>query len=502
MSTAPSESIWLARHRAPILPELHDTHADVCILGAGIAGLTCALCLLQEGRQVRVLEREAIGAGETLRTSAHLANALDDRFWQLEEWFGEDGARLAAESHGAAIDWIERFVRARGLDCGFARVDGYLFAHGAPPEELDREHAAARRAGLRVERLDAGLPGVPLGPALRFADQARLDIDRYLDALAGAVRELGGRIERAKAVAVEGGDTPRVELDDGRTLHARAVVVATNVPFHERVPVHTKIEPYRTYMIEVEAERGAVPDALLWDSGDPYHYIRWVGDALIVGGEDHKVGQPEGEAVLEPYQALYDWARAHVPGVGALRRRWSGQIIEPVDGLAYIGRDPGHAENVFVVTGDSGNGLTHGTLAGPLIAALVQGEAHPWAELYDPRRKPVRAAREWTRANVNVAAQFLDWLRGGEAPDVQALAPGDGAVIRDGIHRVAVHRDSAGHLHAFNARCPHIGCAVHWNARETTWDCPCHGSRFAAATGEVLNGPAPHGLEPVRPPAP
>ncbi|HZH42934.1 MAG TPA: FAD-dependent oxidoreductase [Lysobacter sp.] len=502
MSTAPSAPIWLARHRAPVLPDLSTLHADVVVLGAGIAGLTCALCLLQEGRQVLVVEREAIGAGETLRTSAHLANALDDRFWQLEDWFGEDGARLAAESHGAAIDWIERFVRDCGDDCGFARVDGYLFAHGADPQELDREHAAARRAGLRVERLDAGLPGFALGPALRFRDQARIDIARYLDALSGVVRELGGRIERAKAVAVEGGDVPRIELEDGRTLRASSVVIATNVPFHERIPVHTKLEPYRTYMIAVEAERGAVPDALLWDNGDPYHYVRWVDDVLIIGGEDHKVGQPDSEATLAPYQAIHAWAQRHLPGIGALRGSWSGQIIEPVDGLAYIGRDPGHADNVFIVTGDSGNGLTHGTLAGPLIAALVQGEEHPWAGLYDPRRKPVRAAREWTRVNVNVAAQFADWLRGGEAPDVQALAPGDGAVIRDGVHRVAVHRDAHGRLHAFNARCPHVGCAVRWNARESTWDCPCHGSRFAADSGAVLNGPAPHGLEPLRPPSP
>jgi glycine/D-amino acid oxidase-like deaminating enzyme/nitrite reductase/ring-hydroxylating ferredoxin subunit len=502
MATALSESIWTRGSiAAPPIERLTATAvADVCIVGAGIAGLSVALCLLEQGRSVIVLDRDGIGEGETQRTSAHLASALDDRYVELERLHGKDGAKVAAESHRAAIDQIEEWVSKYAIDCDFQRVNGYLFRAPESHERiLDDEYAAARRAGLAVELYPAGVAGIEqFGPVLCFPDQARIHVRDYVFSLAQIVRRAGGRLfNDAEVVAIDESRNAGVRTRSGIEVRAGAVVVATNVPFHRRVALHTKQAAYRTFVIAGRIPRGAVSDALYWDTGDPYHYVRCLSggkavdwDYLIVGGEDCKTGQAdEGE---KPFDALQTWARSFAPSFGEAEYAWSGQIVEPVDGLAFIGVDPG-AKNVFLVTGDSGNGLTHGTLAGPLLAALIRGDDHPWRRVYDPGRKRLNGT--WLEENANVGLQYRDWLSAGDVGSGSRIAKGEGAVIRHGLHRFALYRSVDDVVHAFSARCPHLGCAVRWNAIEKSWDCPCHGSRFAAHDGHVLNGPALNGLE-------
>nr|WP_295382392.1 FAD-dependent oxidoreductase [Pseudoxanthomonas sp.] len=465
---------------------------DVVVIGAGIAGLSTALCLCREGRRVLVIDREGIGAGETLRTTAHLASALDDRYYRLARQHGEDGARLAAASHAAAIDWIEELALGTQQPCGFRRIPGYLFSHDGNPDNLHREAEAARTAGLSAEVLAGGAETpATLGPVVRFDQQARVDMGLYLLALAKAVRDAGGGFLRAEATAVEGGVQPLIRLHDDE-VRAAAVVVASNVPFHQTGATYLKQAAYRTYAVAGEAPSGALPDALYWDDGDPYHYVRLQvpGDAsepvqVIVGGEDHKTGQDDDPTA---YARLQEWAKVRFPHIDRFTHAWSGQILEPVDGLAFIGRDPDN-DNVYLVTGDSGNGITHGTLAGLLLTDLIQGRDNPWSALYDPGRKPVRGAGEWLRENANAALQFRDWLRPGEVASADDIGRGSGAVLRRGLHRIAAYRAADGRLHTFNARCPHLGCVVRWSSEEKSWDCPCHGSRFDAASGAILNGP-------------
>jgi nitrite reductase/ring-hydroxylating ferredoxin subunit len=242
-----------------------------------------------------------------------------------------------------------------------------------------------------------------------------------------------------------------------------------------------------------------VPDALLWDTLDPYHYIRIEpgrgNDWLIVGGEDRKVGQDETPE--HHFAELERWAREHFPMAGEAGYRWSGQVIEPVDSLAFIGHNPGRADNVFVATGDSGNGLTHGTLAGMLIAELIAGRESAWTALYAPDRKTLRAADEFLRENLNFLPYYGELLSGGEVDGYAGIGAGEAAILREGLHKIAAWRDDAGELHLHSAVCPHLGCVVHWNSVESSWDCPCHGSRFDPRTGARLNGPADRGLAPL-----
>jgi glycine/D-amino acid oxidase-like deaminating enzyme/nitrite reductase/ring-hydroxylating ferredoxin subunit len=494
-----------------------DVRADACVVGAGIAGLSTAYLLARAGLSVVVLDDGPIGGGETRKTTAHLSNAIDDRYVAIERAHGTAKARLAAASHTAAIAQIEAIVVSEDLACGFERLDGYLFA---PPGEstsvLDRELAAAHRAGLaQVERL----PRAPLfdfdtGPCLRFPEQGQFHPLKYLRGLAAAIERGGGRIYTGTHVtAIIGGKTATVRTALGSTVSAGAVVVATNSPINDRMSIHTKQAPYTTYVIGALLERKWTVRALYWDTLDPYHYVRFQDlepdDAgvppngtsddvlLIVGGEDHKTGQDDDQA--ECYARLEAWALERFPRMAPARFRWSGEVMETIDGLAFIGRNPLDEPNVYVATGDSGMGMTHGTIAGMLLTDLILGRDNPWAELYEPARKPIGAASTFVTENLNVARQYLDWLRPGDPTTLEEIAPGQAARLRQGLSPRAVYRDVDGSLHECSAVCPHLGCLVEWNPSEKTWDCPCHGSRFDRFGG-VIHGPANRNLDPITAP--
>lgn len=175
--------------------------------------------------------------------------------------------------------------------------------------------------------------------------------------------------------------------------------------------------------------------------------------------------------------------------MGEILCEWSGQIMESIDGLAFIGPNPGDDPNIYIATGDSGMGMTHGTIAGILLCDLIRGRENVWAALYDPSRLRLHAVPEFAQENANMAAQYTDWITAGEVDSVESIAAGYGAVVRDGMSKIAVYRDDDGTVHRRSAACPHLGCVVKWNVTERTWDCPCHGSRFDRF-GVVLNGPA------------
>ena len=479
-----------------------DLKTDVVVVGAGIAGMSVAYELACAGSAVVVLDAGRIGGGMTARTTAHLSNALDDRWQELIRLRGVEDARLAADSHSRAIDRIGEIVASEAIDCDFRRLDGYLFlASGDEPGILDRELDAAHRAGLTEVRkvAEAPLPKAGAPPAVCFPRQGRFHPLRYLAGLARGITGRGGRLfADTRASKFVGGRDAHVETADGRRVRAQAIVVATNTPVNDRVSIHTKQAPYRTYALAARIPKGSVADMLLWDTLDPYHYVRLqpqqegAHDLLIVGGEDHKTGQANDGA--ERLERLEEWARARFPAIEDVDHRWSGQVMEPVDGLAFIGRNELDDDNVYIATGDSGMGMTHGAIAGMLVSDLTLGRENRWAKLYDPRRRTLAALPDLAAENINVAAQYGDLVTPGEIDSPEQLARGQGAVMRRGLRKIAAFRDDEGRLYQHSALCPHMGCVLRWNALEGSWDCPCHGSQFTG-DGRVVNGPSPVDLK-------
>jgi glycine/D-amino acid oxidase-like deaminating enzyme/nitrite reductase/ring-hydroxylating ferredoxin subunit len=512
-------SIWQGTAEVPNFPKLERSgRTDVCVVGAGIAGLSVAYHLAREGKKVVVLDDGPIGGGETGRTTAHLTDAMDDRIYWLEHVHGAEGARLIVESHGAAINRIQHIIKLEGIDCDFERLDGYLMSREpGESEELQREAEAAARAGLTdvalVER--ATIAGFESGTALRFPSQGQFHILKYLVGVANTIVEkYGGKIYCDTHVeGVEGGDPCTVKIGGDKKLTANSVAVCTNASISDYVRTSVMITPVRTYAIAAAVPRGSVDKALYWDTGHPYHYVRTqrldepypgvlkgatLWDALIVGGEDHTVGHDSHPQ--ERWDKIERWMRERWPQAREVIYRWSGQCLEPPDGIAYIGKNPDGAENVFMASGDSGQGMTHGTIAGMLLCDMILGRENPWAALYDPKRVSLRASPmfELAKHSVDVAVQFAKGYLSPDTASVDDIRPGEGRVVRRGAKKIAAYRDEQGQLHEKSAVCTHLKCIVEWNGAEKSWDCPCHGSRFDPY-GEVINGPAINALEDVEP---
>jgi glycine/D-amino acid oxidase-like deaminating enzyme/nitrite reductase/ring-hydroxylating ferredoxin subunit len=500
-------SFWIHSEPGKAFDSLNQNHStQIAIVGAGIAGITTAYLLAKAGKKVAVFEDGYVGSGETGRTTAHLVNALDDRYYDLEKYFGTEKAKLAAESHTVAVDTIDQIVNVEHIDCDFERVDGYLFLHPTDKlESLESDLKAAQEAGLTEIKFVDRIPihSFDSGPALHYPNQAQFHPMKYLNALAEKIIDLGSEI--FTSTHIDSIDKDGLTTSTGFRVSADHIVVATNTPINDRVVIHTKQAPYRTYVIALRIKKGALPHILMWDTGDqnakpyPYHYVRLQNfdernDLLIVGGEDHKTGQASD--LENRFRNLENWTREKFPQTEEILYRWSGQIMEPIDSLAFIGRNPLDEKNIYICTGDSGNGMTHGTIAGILISDLIRGKQNPWEVVYDPSRKTLRTAPDFIEENLNVAKQYGDWLKKGDIEQIEQLAAGSGAVLKEGTKPVAAYRNESGVLSVHSAVCPHLKCIVHWNSEERSFDCPCHGSRFTGE-GRVINGPANSDLEPI-----
>ncbi|MGE0592342.1 MAG: FAD-dependent oxidoreductase [Vicinamibacterales bacterium] len=485
-------------------PLARDTDADVVVVGGGITGLTTAYLLAEAGRRVVVLERNRCATADTGHTSAHVTMVTDTRLTELVAAFGRPHAQAVWDAGLAALGTIDRLVRQHHIDAQFAWVEGYLHAprsddQDAAADGFRAEATLARELGFDPEFLDS----MPLvgGPGLRVPDQARVAPVRYLAGVATAFEALGGRIhERTSAETFT--DHPRQVTANGHTVRCTDVVLATHHPLvgvedaTDASLFQTKLALYSSYVIAARVARGVVPDALWWDTANPYHYLRVAPqldhDVVIFGGEDHKTGQEADTGAC--YERLEAQLRSVVPHVD-VTHRWSGQVVETPDGLPYIGRS---ADHQYTATGYAGNGLTFGTLAGLMIADAVLERSNPWRELFDPDRK-VLARGVWDYVKENADYPYYkirDRFAGPEARSLRAVPRGQGRLLdRDGA-TVAAYRDAEGVVTLRSAACTHMGCVVAWNAAEQTWDCPCHGSRFTPS-GEVIGGPAQSPLPPV-----
>lgn len=492
MTLIKKESLWNSTEVLPKFSELEENLiTDVCIIGAGISGLCTAYLLSKAGKKVVVLDKGRVGGGETGWTTAHLTYVLDNRYFELEKLQGKKKAKLALKSHKQAIDLIEKIIKDEGMEVDFKRVDGYLFFGENEKKELEKELEVITKLGGEVEVVNEVGGRENLGKALKFSNQGQFHPLKFLDGLIKAILKNGGEIYENSLVneVKEKEQNVEIELANEREITAAQAIVMTNSPFNNRFKIHTKQAPYQTYAIGVSL-KNKVAEGLYWDTEDPYHYIRIYDGGneqfLIVGGEDHKTGQEEHTE--DKYEKLWKWTKENFPEAGKVEYQWSGQVFETIDGLAYIGANPGD-KRTFIGTGYSGNGMTYGVIAAQMIEELIAGKACDWKEIYDPGRKNLMGVGNFAEENLNVASQYLDLLKPEAKVNLEKLEKGEGTVINEGMKKVAIYKDKTGKICKYSAICTHLGCVVKWNKAETTWDCPCHGSRFDAH-GKVMNGPA------------
>lgn len=503
MSTRATTPYWERTSVPEFRPLTTNLDVDVVVVGAGIAGTTAAYLLKRDGHRVALLDRAAPASIDTGHTTAHLTAVTDTRLTTLIDTFGEDHARAIWDAGFAAISTIDEIVRREQIDCHFAWVPGYLHLPvedaGADPTELQKEAAAAQQLGFDAEYRER----VPFmhRPGIEFPGQARFHPRKYLAQLLSLIDGDGSAVFTTTNVT-EVTDDPLTVVCGDRRLRARYVVVATHNPVMgaaglvRATVLQTKLHLYTSYVVAARVEPNRVPDALFWDNADPYKYLRIDrgdgGDVVILGGEDHKTGQVSDTDAC--YTRLGEALERLVPGA-RVEHRWSGQVIETVDGLPFIGEI---TDGQFIATGFSGNGMTFGTLSAMMAADAVAGRGNPWRTLFDPNRIAIqKGIVDYLTENADYPYYLVrDRFAGTQGKDLRRVARGSGMVLDLDGRQAAAYRDDAGHVTVRSAICTHMGCTVRWNTAERTWDCPCHGSRFTPA-GDVISGPAESPLPPL-----
>ncbi|OYW31248.1 MAG: hypothetical protein B7Z47_01640 [Chthoniobacter sp. 12-60-6] len=476
---------------------------DVLVIGGGIAGVTAAYLLKKAGKSVILVERGEIGTGETGHTTAHISYPTDIRLKDLVHKFGRDHAQAVWDAGMAATEQIATNAAEADIECELRRVPGFLFAAADAdddePERLRKDAELAAELGFDA----AYVPEVPLAevPGIRFANLAKFHPQKYLLGLAKRIPGEGSHLFEHSNVS-EFKEEPRHVICNGHTIHYQSVFLATHVPLQgvkntvSAALLQTKLALYSTYVIGARAPRGSLPEALLWDTADPYLYLRIDRqpdcDYVIIGGADHKTGQ---EAHTEScYASLEDKLQRYTPQARP-DRRWSGQVIETLDGLPYIGP---YGEHQFIATGFSGTGMTFGTLGAMMFRDYVLGATNPWQDLLSVERKKLSSTWDYLKENKDYPYYLLkDLFKSSSTDPVSSLPPGEGKLLLCDGKKTAVYRDEDGKVTKLSPTCPHMGCTVGWNASERTWDCPCHGSRFTAQ-GELMGGPAETGLTPMK----
>jgi glycine/D-amino acid oxidase-like deaminating enzyme/nitrite reductase/ring-hydroxylating ferredoxin subunit len=484
-----AESLWSATTPTTDYPPLEDDAvADVAVVGGGIVGLATALLVAEAGADAVVLEAGRVARGVSGNTTAKLTSQHGLRYRELVSRAGRETARLYAEANEGSIEWVSQLE----LDCEFQRAPAFVWADNL--HELERvrdEVTAARDMGLPAHfESEVPLP-FPTRGAVRFDDQALIHPRKLLLGLADRFVHAGGRIyEQTRVTDLSEGKPNRARTASGRTVRARTVVLATNIPFPDRGLYFARLVTRRGYAIAAELDATSMPAGMFINAGSPTRSLRPASEGgrplLLVGGEGHVTGAPVDTA--RRWETLEHWARGNFP-IGAVRYRWSTQDQFATDHRPFVGPlRPGSA-NVHVATGLGGWGMSGGIAAAQIIASHAVGKTNEHASAFDPFRLSAAFRTDFVRHNIGAARGLVLRRLATHDTDPETLRPGEGAVIREGRRLLAVSRRETGELDAVSAACTHLGCIVRWNAAERSWDCPCHGSRFAPE-GDVLHGPA------------
>jgi glycine/D-amino acid oxidase-like deaminating enzyme/nitrite reductase/ring-hydroxylating ferredoxin subunit len=492
------ESPWLAGVTPPSWPTLErDLEADYVVVGGGIAGLTVASRLHADGATVAVIEAERIGRGTTGHTTGKLTSQHGLTYRSQIERQGKDRARAYAEANQQAIEEIEDTVNRLGIDCSFERAPAYVYTcDRRRSSDIEAEHSAASELGLPASlTTDIDLP-FPIDLALRFDHQAMFDVAPYLLALAQDLSSGTGLIfEKTRALGIEESRKGVTVQTTSGQVSASSAIVATLIPFLDRTGFFARMKPSRAYGVAARLRSDQIT-AMHINIDSPTRSTRpWKtdhGSGVVVVGEGHSVGHRKAKP--ERWEDLEEWTRRNFD-VESFEYRWSAQDFEPVDQIPYVGRAP-LMRRTYVVTGFRKWGLTNATAAAHIIADLLQGRPNDWLSVFDATRLgDFQGFAGMSVLNLQVASRFVRGRFGRFfAPSIAELELGEGSLIRADGRTVAAYRDPDGVVYSLSPTCTHLGCTVRWNQAERSWDCPCHGSRFAT-DGQILNGPATEPLE-------
>lgn len=473
----------------------HDIEVDVAIIGAGITGITTAELLKNRGLKIAVLESRKVGIGTSGQSTGNLYTLTEYLNNEIQDKYDLETVKKILESRRFGLEVIRKHVEQLNIDCDFQEQSMFVFGNDGNID-FEREIDIAEKVGLPFLPLQQETIPFRFNRGIEYLKQAQFNPLRYVQHLANHIHDERCTIyENSRVLEIEEEDDHCILKTEVTKVKAKYVVHATHTPMGLQIQYHTTLGPYREYGIGVKLKNGPYPEGIFWGYYEDQKYsVRsyMVNEDpyLLCIGSMHKVGQAKNNK--EHIQELITFVEQNFE-VESITHQWGGQNYKPADLLPYIGQKSSDSRQ-YVATGFSADGLVWGVLAGNILADEINGLDHPYAELYKAsRHQPLKAAKKFAKENLNVAAQMIKDF---SVPDLdyKKLEMGEGKVIQVDGEKVAIYKDEVGNLTALSAICPHMGCTVHWNNAEESWDCPCHGSRFDK-TGCVIEGPAFHGLD-------
>jgi len=497
-SLGKAESIWVDTTTTTNYASLSSVlKVDVAVIGAGIAGLTTAYLLQSRGLRVAVIDMGEIVKGATGYTTAKVTSLHTLIYDHLLRIFGNEQAQMYGNANQAGLEKIAELVEKLHIDCDFKRTNAYTFTEDENDvKSIQAEAEAALKLGLPAHFVEKVPLPLPIKAAVTFDNQAQFHPRKYLLALANEFIRVGGNIfEHTRVLEVKDEKVLSVITEHGM-LTAEQIVLASQFPIYDPALYFTRLAIHRSCVIAVNLN-GPMPQGMFIGSSETSHSMRNQatdsGELLLIGGEGYKTGQ--GGDIKQKYERLNSYARQHFP-VSSTVYHWSTQDVQTPDRVPYIGRIKPGSTNIYVATGFNGWGMTNGTAAGMLISDMILKQDNPWAKVFEPSRfKPLASAVPLVSEGLNVLKEILSgFLSKSDLDEVNNLVAGEGIVVQQHGEKIAVSKDALGKLQTVSAVCPHMGCIVAWNNAEMSWDCPCHGSRFAV-DGRVLQGPAVKNLE-------
>jgi len=488
-----TRSIWNAHSEKTSFKTLdQNIEVDVAIIGGGITGITTAQLLKSSGLRVAVLEAKEVGRGTSGHSTGNLYVITDQLLSPIKNKYDNSVLQTVLQARTEAFSLIARNVKDYNIDCDYKTQSMYVFEDSFT-NKIEEELDTARAAGLAHNEITALPVPVEFYRGMEIPGQATFNPLLYVQGLARHIDDDKCNIYENTEVREITEENSEVRLiTTSGNVKARQVIHATHTPKGIEVQYHTVLGAYREYGIAAKLEDNSLyPDGIYWGYQDKEKfsirsYERNGEKFLLCIGKPHKVGQAEDNE--EHIRKLIDFVGERFR-IKEVVYKWGGQHYKPADLLPYIGKKSSSSRQ-YVATGFATDGLVYGTLSAQIISAEILGKGTLYDGIFKAsRHQPLKAAKEFIKENADVAVEFVKGLFTAEMKEMEAVLPGEAKIIVKDNHKIAVHRDREGVLTATSAICTHMGCQVHFNNAEETWDCPCHGSRFSK-TGEVIEGPA------------
>jgi len=470
-----------------------DANADVCIIGAGICGITTAYYLIKRGYKVIVIDKDEIANKVTGHTTAKITSQHGLIYHYLEKEYGVKFAKKYFEANEDAIKNIRNIIQENSIDCDFQEVDSYIYTCDEKEvEKINQEADSLKSININSTKTNESDLPFNILEAVKFKNQAQFNPLKYIKGLVNYILKNGGKIyTKTLCTDVKRKNDEYTTYANGHKIHSKYVVLASQYPFL-KVPglYFTKMYQSLSYVIALETN-SKLPNGMYLNVESPTYSFRTANnngkEILLLGGADHKTGDKVDYE--KTYGILEKKAKEIYPDCKILYK-WSTRDAITLDKIPYIGEYSNLLPNMYIGTGFNKWGMTSSNVAANIIADKIEGKFNAYEEVFKSTRlKPITNKGEMKNMIVDSTKSLIINKLKEDSLQIKDITNNSGGIVEFDGEKVGIYKNEEGKIYCVKPICTHLGCLLEWNDADKTWDCPCHGSRFNRY-GKNIYGPA------------